>query len=62
MGLRTRLLWLVLLASIPAWLLALYSNFEHERAGMARAERDVLKRALLVAAHENGLVEATRQH
>ena len=62
MGLRSRLLLLVLVPTIPALLLALYTNLELRRLGAARVEKDAMKVVQLAAANENGLVEATRQH
>src|SRR6185436_17767579 len=62
MGLRTRLLLLVLLPTIPALLLALYTNFQLRRLSAARVENGAMKVVQLAAASQNGLVEATRQH
>ena len=62
MGLRTRLLLLVLLPAIPALLLALYTNLELRKLGIAKVENDAMKMVHLAAASQNGLVEATRQH
>src|SRR5881394_618342 len=60
MGLRARLL--VLVPTIPALLLALYTNLELRRLGVARAEKDAMKVVQLAAADANGLIGATRQH
>jgi signal transduction histidine kinase len=62
MGLRARLLLLVLLPAIPALLLALHTNLQLQRLGIARVEKDAMKVVQLAAASQNGLVEATRQH
>src|SRR5215510_15077412 len=62
MGLRPRLLLLVLLPGIPAMLLALYTNFQLRRLGVTRVEKDAMKVVQLAAASQIGLVEATRQH
>src|SRR5437870_3595791 len=62
MGLRTRLLLLVLLPAIPALLLALYTNLQLRKLGIAKVENDAMKMVHLAAASQNGLVEATRQH
>src|SRR5687768_5625136 len=62
MGLRARLLLLVLVPTIPALMLALYTNLELRRIGAARVEKDALKVAQLAAANESGLIGATRQH
>src|SRR6266436_4776691 len=62
MGLRARLLLLVLVPTIPALLLALYTNLELRRLGAARVEKDAMKVVQLAAASENGLIGATRQH
>jgi len=62
MGLRARLLLLVLLPTIPALLLALYTNIEQRRFGTAKAGKDALKVVQIVASGQNGLLEATRGH
>ena len=62
MGLRARLLLLVLLPAIPALLLALYTNLQLRRLSAARVENDAMKMVYLAAAGQEGLVEATRQH
>src|SRR5439155_9749583 len=62
MGLRARLLLLVLLPTIPALLLALYTNIEQRRFGSAKVGKDALKVVQIVAAGQNGLIETTRGH
>src|SRR5881394_322526 len=62
MGLRARLLLLVLVPTIPSLLLALYTNLELRRLGAARVEKDAMKVVQLAAAGENGVIGATRQH
>src|SRR5437867_7991128 len=62
MGLRSRLLLLVLLPAIPALLLALSTNLQLRKLGIAKVEKDAMKVVQLAAASQNGLVEATRQH
>src|SRR5690348_13782840 len=62
MGLRARLLWLILLPTIPALLLALYTNVEQRRIGTAKVEKEALKVVQLVAAGQNSLIETTRGH
>lgn len=62
MGLRARLLLLVLLPAIPALLLALYTNLQLRRLSAARVENDAMKMVQLAATGQEGLVEATRQH
>ncbi len=62
MGLRARLLLLVLVPTIPALLPAIYTNVELRRLGAARVEKDAMKVVQLAAAEENGLIGATRQH
>lgn len=62
MGLRTRLLLLVLLPVIPALVLALYTNLEERRFGIFRVEKDAIRVVELAAANELALIETTRQH
>jgi len=62
MGLRSRLLLLVLLPTIPALLLTLYTNIEQRRSGTIKVGRDTLKMVQIIAANQNGLIEATRGH
>ena len=62
MGLRARLLLLVLVPTIPALLLALYTNLELRRSGTSKVEKDAVRVVQLTAASQNGLIEATRQH
>src|ERR1041385_21063 len=62
MGLRARLLLLVLLATIPALLLALYTNIEQRRFGKAKVGNEAIKVGQVVAAGQNGLIETTRGH
>jgi len=62
MGLRARLLLLVLLPTIPGLLLALYTNLEQRRFATAKVGKDALKLVQVVAAGQNGLIETTRGH
>src|SRR5690242_20402724 len=62
MGLRTRLMMLVLLPVIPALVLAFYANREQRRFGAYRVERDAMKVVQSAAAGQLSLIEATRQH
>jgi signal transduction histidine kinase len=62
MGLRARLLLLVSLSTVPALLLALYTNFELRRLGAARVQQDALKVVQLAAANQHAVFDATRQH
>jgi PAS domain S-box-containing protein len=62
MGLRTRLLLLVLLCTVPALLLALFNNLQQRRLGALRVQKDAMRVAQLAAATQNGLIQATRQH
>jgi signal transduction histidine kinase len=61
MGLRARLLLLSLVPTVPALLLALYSNLEQRRLGTLKVEKDAMRIVQLAAAGQNGLVEATRR-
>jgi PAS domain S-box-containing protein len=62
MGFRTRLLLLVLLPVIPALVLAVRTHVQQRRFGITRVENDAVRMVQLAAAHQRGLVEATRQH
>src|ERR1041385_1091706 len=62
MGVRSRLLLLVLLPSIPALILAVYTSFEQRHLGRAKAEKDALRLAQLAALKQQALVDAARQH
>ncbi len=62
MGLRARLLLLVLLPTIPGLLLALYTNLEQRRFATAKVGKDALKLVQVVAAGQNGVIETTRGH
>src|SRR5207249_5901883 len=68
MGLRVRLLLLVLMPVIPALVLALHTHFGQRRVGAVRVEKDAIrveKDAIrvvqLAAASQFGLFDATRQ-
>jgi PAS domain S-box-containing protein len=61
MGLRTRLLLLVLFPVIPALVLALYSSLEQRRFGMFKVEKDAVNVVQSAAANQIALIEATRQ-
>ncbi len=62
MGLRARLLLLVLLPAIPALILALYTNLELRQLGATRAEKDAMRVAQLAAENQSGLIAATGKH
>ena len=62
MGLRTRLLFLVLLCTVPALLLAVFNNLQQRRLGALRVQKDAMRVAQLAAAVQSGLFQATRQH
>jgi signal transduction histidine kinase len=62
MGLRARLLLLVLLPTIPALLLALYTNIEQRRFGTAKVGKDALKVVQIVATGQKDLIGATTGH
>jgi signal transduction histidine kinase len=62
MGLRARLLLLVLLPTVPALFLALYTNLEERHFGKAKVGKEALKTVEVVAAGQNGLLEGTRGH
>src|ERR1051325_398754 len=62
MGLRTRLILLVLLPVIPGLVLAFYANREQRRFGAYRVERDAMKVVQAAAAGQVSLIEATREH
>ena len=58
MGLRTRLILLVLLPVIPALVLALYANLEQRRFGIYRAEMDAIRVVQSAAANQSGASQA----
>jgi signal transduction histidine kinase len=62
MGLRARLLLLVLLPTIPALLLALYTDLEQRRFGTAKAAKEAFRVVQVVAGSQSGLIETTRRH
>src|SRR5262245_7947555 len=62
MGLRARLLLLVLVAVIPGLLLSVLTYVEQQRSSSARVEKDATRVAQLAAANQLALVNATRQH
>lgn len=62
MGLRARLLFLVLLAVLPGLLLAVLNHVEQRRDGRERVEKDAARIAQLAAASQLALINATRQH
>ncbi|MCI0538613.1 MAG: PAS domain S-box protein [Verrucomicrobiales bacterium] len=62
MGLRARLLLLVLVPLVPALLLSIYTSLEQRRLGGSRVEKDAIRVVQLAAAKQLGLIEATRQH
>ena len=59
--LRSRLILLVLLAVIPAFILALYTGFEQRQLATRQARSEMTRFAHLVAAHEESLFDNTRQ-
>jgi PAS domain S-box-containing protein len=62
MGLRTRLLLLVLVPVIPALVLAVYSSLEQRRFGIFKVEKDAIRVVQSAAARQAALVEAARQN
>ncbi|MBI4663094.1 MAG: HAMP domain-containing protein [Verrucomicrobia bacterium] len=62
MGLRTRLLFLVLLPVIPALVLAIHSSLEQRRFGVFRVENDAIRVAQLAVVDQLAMIETTRQH
>lgn len=62
MGLRARLLILVLLSTVPPLLLALYANIELRRLQAARVQQDAQRAVQLAVASEQTLLQETRQH
>ncbi len=58
MGLRARLLLLALVPTVPALLLALYTNLELRRLGAARVEKDAMKVVQLTAARSKHRMES----
>jgi PAS domain S-box-containing protein len=61
MGLRPRLLLLVLLPVIPALLLAVYTSLEQRRFGTFKVEKDAIRVVQAAVADQAALVEAGRQ-
>jgi signal transduction histidine kinase len=61
MGLRARLLLLVLLPTIPALVLAVYTSLDQRQAGRRRVEKDAIRVVQLAAAKQLALVDAARQ-
>ncbi|MFO1501541.1 MAG: ATP-binding protein [Verrucomicrobiota bacterium] len=61
MGLRVRLLLLVLLPAIPGLVLAVYTNLKQREAGRFRVELDAIRVVQLAASKQAGLIDATRQ-
>src|SRR5262245_12777116 len=62
MGLRARLLLLVLLAVLPGAVLSILTSAEQRRSERDRVEKDASRIVQLAAANQLALVNATRQH
>ncbi len=60
-SLRARLIFLVLVAMLPAFALTLYSGLERRRAAAADAHADALRIARLAAAEQNDVFQTARQ-
>ncbi|MBU1692157.1 MAG: diguanylate cyclase, partial [Gammaproteobacteria bacterium] len=61
LGLRGRLMLLILAAVLPAFLLVLYSTFEQRREAAESAQREALKMARTVAAGHRATSSSVRQ-
>ena len=62
MGLRARLLLLILVPLIPALVLEVRTHLEERRLGTVRVEKDAIRVVQLAAASQLGFIEAARQH
>ena len=62
MGLRGRLLLLVLVPTIPALILAIYTSLKQRQFGMVKVEKDAVRLVQVAALEELSPIEATRQH
>ena len=62
MGLRSRLLLLVLLPTLPALILAVYNSLGQRQLARTRVEKDAIRTVQLAAEKELGVIEATHQH
>ncbi len=62
MGLRTRLLLLVLVPVIPALVLAVYSSLEQRRSGRLTVEKDAIRVVQSAASKQVALIENARQN
>lgn len=62
MGLRTRLLLLVMVPIIPALVLAVLGNLELRRLHSLRLQADASRLAQLAAADQRGAIDSARQH
>ncbi|MBL9134795.1 MAG: HAMP domain-containing protein [Verrucomicrobiales bacterium] len=62
MGLRTRLLLLVMVPIIPALVLAVRGNLELRRLESLRIQADASRLAQLAAADQRGTIDSARQH
>lgn len=62
MGLRIRVLLLVLVPVIPALILAIHTNLEQQRLGIYKVEKDATRVVQLAVASHLGLIDATRQY
>jgi signal transduction histidine kinase len=60
-SLRIRLLLLVLLAVIPAWGLALYTNLEERQLRKAQVQEDAMRLSRIVSADHERLIEDARK-
>jgi len=56
-SLRSRLLVVVLVAVLPAFALALYTNLEHRRAAVAVAQEEALRIARIAASEQNDVFQ-----
>jgi hypothetical protein len=59
-SLRVRLVLLVVLASLPALLLTIYSNGEERKLAEARVEQEILRLSQLATVNQETFVENTR--
>src|SRR5262245_30497078 len=62
MGLRARLVLLILVPAIPALVLSLRTHLEQRRLGSVRVEKDAIRVVQLAAAGQLGFIEGTRRH
>ena len=60
-NLRSRLVWLVLIAMLPALGLILYTAFDHRRQAAAHVKAEAMRLVRLASSHEKHLISSTRQ-